>query len=114
MEIWPCVQVEVASAFELLTLEGVSRFTELTLKDIPANARLVMLIGPNGTGKSSVFDALLGWTGAHGAGGISWDDYYVKKSSSKNYNWTQSIEEVKLHENPPTDEAGWKKLCYFR
>ena len=40
-----------------LRLENFKRFTDLTLQDIPDNAKLVLLIGSNGSGKSSVFDA---------------------------------------------------------
>lgn len=40
-----------------LQLKNFKRFTDLTLQDIPANAKLVLLIGSNGSGKSSVFDA---------------------------------------------------------
>ena len=40
-------------------LKLYKRFTDLLISNIPASARLVVLIGPNGTGKSSVFDALL-------------------------------------------------------
>lgn len=40
-----------------LQLKNFKRFTDLTLKDIPDNAKLVLLIGSNGSGKSSVFDA---------------------------------------------------------
>lgn len=48
------------------------RFSDLTIRDIPATANLVVLAGPNGSGKSSFFDALLlryrigsgyGWAG---------------------------------------------------
>ncbi|MEP7318109.1 MAG: AAA family ATPase [Panacibacter sp.] len=39
-----------------LQLKNFKRFTDLTLKDIPENAKLVLLIGSNGSGKSSVFD----------------------------------------------------------
>lgn len=35
------------------------RFSDLTIRDIPASAKLVVLAGPNGSGKSSFFDALL-------------------------------------------------------
>ena len=40
-------------------LRGYKRFSSLTLTDIPETARLVVLLGPNGCGKSSVFDAFL-------------------------------------------------------
>jgi predicted ATPase len=48
------------------------RFSDLSVRDIPATAKLVVLAGPNGSGKSSFFDALLlkyrmntsyGWNG---------------------------------------------------
>lgn len=40
-------------------LTNYKRFTNLCIHDIPESARLVVLIGPNGTGKSSLFDAFL-------------------------------------------------------
>ena len=40
-------------------LTNYKRFTNLFIHDIPESARLVVMIGPNGTGKSSVFDAFL-------------------------------------------------------
>ena len=39
-------------------LQNFKRFTDLKIKNIPAAAKLVVLLGPNGCGKSSVFDAL--------------------------------------------------------
>ena len=42
-----------------IRLENYKRFTELTITSLPATARLVVLVGPNGTGKSSVFDSFL-------------------------------------------------------
>jgi hypothetical protein len=41
-----------------LHLKNFKRFTDLTLQGIPENAKLVLLIGSNGSGKSSVFDGL--------------------------------------------------------
>lgn len=38
-------------------MTNYKRFTNLQIADIPESARLVVLIGPNGTGKSSIFDA---------------------------------------------------------
>ena len=39
-------------------LRNFKRFTDLEIQNIPATAKLVVLLGPNGCGKSSVFDAL--------------------------------------------------------
>ena len=41
-----------------IELEGFKRFTNLKIEEIPETAKLVVMIGPNGCGKSSVFDAL--------------------------------------------------------
>lgn len=45
-------------------LENFKRFTDLTIKDIPETAKLVLLIGGNGSGKSCVFDAF-DWVKKH-------------------------------------------------
>ena len=39
-------------------LQNFKRFTDLKIQNISATAKLVVLLGPNGCGKSSVFDAL--------------------------------------------------------
>ena len=38
-------------------LQNFKRFTDLKIQNIPVAAKLVVLLGPNGCGKSSVFDA---------------------------------------------------------
>lgn len=38
-------------------LKNFKRFTDLTIDSIPADAKLILLIGSNGSGKSAVFDA---------------------------------------------------------
>ncbi|MFN0036692.1 MAG: AAA family ATPase [Saprospiraceae bacterium] len=40
-----------------LNIQNFKRFTNLTIDEIPESAKLVLLIGANGSGKSSVFDA---------------------------------------------------------
>ena len=42
-----------------IELDNYKRFNHLVIDDIPETAKLVVLIGPNGTGKSALFDALL-------------------------------------------------------
>ena len=41
-----------------IKLKNFKRFTDLTIEGLPETAKLVVMIGPNGCGKSSVFDAL--------------------------------------------------------
>ncbi len=45
-------------------LQNFKRFSSLLIQNIPENAKLVLLIGANGSGKSSVFDAFSLATGA--------------------------------------------------
>ncbi|CAH0994686.1 hypothetical protein EMA8858_00798 [Emticicia aquatica] len=40
-----------------IRLQNFKRFTDLIIEDIPENTKLVLLIGANGSGKSSIFDA---------------------------------------------------------
>lgn len=42
-----------------IRLTNYKRFTDLTITGLPETLRLVVLVGPNGTGKSSVFDSFL-------------------------------------------------------
>ncbi|MEP6845156.1 MAG: AAA family ATPase, partial [Panacibacter sp.] len=62
-----------------LQLKNFKRFTDLTLKDIPANAKLVLLIGSNGSGKSSVFDGFEFISGIAKRGNSTKLDYYAKR-----------------------------------
>lgn len=52
-----------------ISVKNFKRFTDLTISDIPETSKLVLLIGSNGSGKSSLFDAF---------------DYFSKKSNQEN------------------------------
>ncbi|RDC64459.1 AAA family ATPase [Adhaeribacter pallidiroseus] len=66
-----------------IELKNFKRFTDLTISDIPETAKLVLLIGSNGSGKSSLFDAFDWLTkGPYKGMPYSHDeasDYYKKK-----------------------------------
>ncbi|MBX9682459.1 MAG: AAA family ATPase [Hyphomicrobium sp.] len=95
--------------FHLKSFRG---FTDLHVKDIPDSAKLIMLIGPNGTGKSSIFDALISWAGSK-SGTLNWDDtFHFKHGEKETKSWSHAIENFVLH--GPTKADGRKNLAYVR
>ncbi|MCF8152431.1 MAG: AAA family ATPase [Sulfuritalea sp.] len=46
---------------ENIHIRGFKRFQDLTVTNIPATAKLVLLTGPNGSGKTSLFEAFNFW-----------------------------------------------------
>lgn len=61
-------------------IKDFKRFTDLTIQNIPQTAKLVILVGPNGCGKTSLFEAFNQW---YRYRGWSWgyDDksYFIKR-----------------------------------
>ena len=62
-----------------IQLTNFKRFTDTTIADLPNEARLVLLVGPNGCGKSSVIDAAHMWHGHHCAHRGGWEETYHRK-----------------------------------
>ena len=69
-------------------IKNFRRFTDLMVQGIPQTARLIILAGPNGCGKSSFFDALYTWHRWTSNKDRSWDsDYHVKAGSPQRDRW---------------------------
>ena len=97
-------------------LKNYKRFTELTIADLPDTARLVVLVGPNGTGKSSVFDSfLLKAKAAFGNYRLSGDTehYYDKVLLSLNTHEVASRVGIEFH-GVGEDEVDWKSAFQVR
>lgn len=94
-------------------LEKFKRFTDLTIHNLPETAKLVVLIGPNGCGKSSLFDAFKTWYMVKGYGNVASEDYCKKDLTERrephqlvDLNFYDDIENLK-----PSD---FRDFFYFR
>ena len=91
-------------------LQNFKRFTDLKIQNIPAAAKLVVLLGPNGCGKSSLFDAIYYKSYEYKRLGRSRDDleYY-----SKMYNQQRQLApiDIKFHNDSQSDK---RKAIYVR
>lgn len=73
-----------------IKLNKFKRFTDLTITQIPQTAKLVILVGPNGCGKTSVFEGFYHWYKHYGFFNYGNKDYYIKegdKDSIKAESW---------------------------
>lgn len=81
-----------------IELKNFKRFSDLRIEQIPESARLVLLIGANGSGKSSVFDAFQYISRvAKGQGKISDKQYYSK-------NGEDHLVSIKMYEHEESGE----------
>lgn len=93
-------------------VKSFRRFTDLRITELPPEARLVLMIGPNGCGKSSVFDAFKMWHRFYGVSGEADAIYHLKKGLPP-LEWQQLVK-LDFHEELPTDPVERKKILYAR
>ncbi len=100
---------------QAIKLHHFKRFSDLTIQYIPELVRMVVLAGPNGNGKSSLFEAFRLWSGRIATGWLQDDDYYIW-APSRGTSITPA-EDIKLTfhgvtPEPTTDAA--RKAFHFR
>ena len=95
-----------------INLRNFKQFHELRIQNIPETAKLVVLTGPNGCGKSSVFDGLLtqAWFGFQPDG--NWNTRYHPKAGNKELDPHEAVK-VEFHNFRSLDE-GKAKGVHFR
>lgn len=81
-----------------IKLMNFKRFSDLLIRNIPQAAKLVVVVGPNGCGKSSLFDAFLHWYRQKVGFGRNDDQQYYRKDLVDTFDWSQTVE-VSLHQD---------------
>lgn len=74
-----------------LQLKNFKRFTDLVVTNIPPESKLVLLVGANGSGKSSVFDAFEYVSRPMKRGNILSDTEYYAKNKSNDFEITINL-----------------------
>lgn len=67
-------------------IKDFKRFTDLTIQNLPQTAKLIVLVGPNGCGKTSVFEAFNQWYRLKGWGWTGDPLYFEKKDLTEETN----------------------------
>jgi len=98
-----------------VTINKFKRFTDLSISDIPETARLIVLVGPNGSGKTSLFEAFNHYYQLGGYGNPGLQDYFEKKSETPSSgNWYQNKVKIQFHNNENPNGQQLKGKFYFR
>ncbi|MBX7065618.1 MAG: AAA family ATPase [Parachlamydiales bacterium] len=97
-----------------IKLVGFKRFTDLTIQNIPQTAKVVILVGLNGRGKSSVFDAFYTWYSNICKHSSNWDEsYHLKRSHQEKLNSIQAVK-IDFHDPLPKEQSELLKVFYLR
>ncbi len=93
-----------------IQLNHFRQFSDLTITDIADTVRLVMLAGPNGCGKSSLFDAMYHWHQANSGHGWNNDQSYYAKGTDLTLALNQRVTIEVFGPKNPSDRDSF----YFR
>lgn len=99
------------------------RFSDLNIIDLPEDARLVILLGPNGCGKSSLFEAFLTELKTKRFYGFNSDShsYYDRKTDINKRDARNDFKQdlpnrlkLQFHGHNPTTQHDYRKSMYLR
>ena len=75
-----------------IELNNFKRFTHLIVEDIPETTKLVVLVGPNGSGKTSFMESMNHYYKYAGYGNIGDYHYLSKTGNTEDFNHSQWYE----------------------
>ena len=94
-------------------LTKFKRFTDLTIEGIPDTAKLVILVGPSGSGKSSLFEAINAWGKDHGNSRYD-PEYYRKDVQPTNPGSQERFRNLGVSINADDCPSNLGEACYIR
>lgn len=90
-----------------IRLKNFKRFTDLIIDQIPESAKLVVVVGPNGCGKSSLFDGFLRWYNNCVGFTANFEAEYHTKDATQKTNANDTVK-IDFYGNSPI-----KKGCFY-
>ena len=97
-------------------IKKFKRFKDITIEGLPISAKLIVLLGPNGCGKSSLFDAFQKYLKTDQIFGMSEElKRYYRRVTSEAINGEEEEEVfLEFHNGNPTTRDEFKKSLYVR
>jgi len=95
-------------------LKEFKRFTDLTIEGIPDKAKLVILVGPSGSGKSSLFEAINVWGKDHEYGQNYDPEYYRKDGQPTNSRNREDFSSLGVTIDADDCPSNLGEACYIR
>ena len=103
---------------KIIHIRDFKRFTDLTIANIPETAKLVMLTGPNGSGKTSLFEAFNYWMTFNRGQNPFESEYHSRPSSLVAENPNGLLQKIQLQfhgiENIQSNQEQKRKAFYIR
>lgn len=93
-------------------LRTFKRFTDLSIQDLPPTAKLVVLTGANGSGKSAILEAFNVYRRVNHFGFSHDPDYYVKVGASSDQ-YAPGLINIEFHEGDPDQNPGGRRSAMW-